>query len=416
MAGEIKTLGINKIVNYYGNPRHAEGQNENDTLKKLFEAVGVQYMLNLAKDIMEYGLLPNQQIVVVFSEKQNKYVVYEGNRRIAAIKLLLNPDFFTFLDQTTRERARKIAKDATLPSKIKCYVTDENEALFIMERVHSGEDKGRGLKQWTSREKETFRVRRKEPKKISYLIDLHIKKYFDGTDITAILPFTTIQRIFNNREVKNRIGLDVSNEATFTRLRMQLVLNAAKKVAEDAEQSGVAVTRLYNKSREIEDRILPWIDAYMDGKEAEMLLIPENNTKINGSLPDPAAEASTEDTALVAKTTSTNTTSADNEEGTKVSKGKSNNPSPTNKPVPSDHLENKAVAKGRLTDNTPYFFQGLQYTHLDPNDADTHGVVAVCKELEAFSQKKLVASYPIAATFLMRSLIEQSIVVSSQVK
>lgn len=38
-----------------------------------------------------------------------------------------------------------------------CYITNEEEAFFIMERLHSGEDKGRGTKKWSSREKKILR-------------------------------------------------------------------------------------------------------------------------------------------------------------------------------------------------------------------------------------------------------------------
>ena len=46
---------------------------------------------------------------------------------------------------------------------------------------------------------------------------------------------------------------------------------------------------------------------------------------------------------------------------------------------------------------------------MDPNDADSHGVSAVCRELQLFSDKKMVTTYPLASAFLMRSIIEQSI-------
>ena len=114
MAGNFQKIKIDEIVNLFENPRHAIGNNEIDTLKKLFEAVGTQFMLNLAKDIKEHGLLENQQIVVVYSERYKKYVVYEGNRRIAAIKLLMNPEKFNFLSKVTIDKVKRIAKNAAL--------------------------------------------------------------------------------------------------------------------------------------------------------------------------------------------------------------------------------------------------------------------------------------------------------------
>ena len=188
MPGEIKEINVSQLVNYYENPRHAIGSSEEDTLEKLFNAVGIQYMLNLAEDVQKNGLLGNQQIVVVYSEPIQKYVVYEGNRRVAAIKLLIDPDWFKFLDKPTIEKAKKIGQQSKILDTIKCYVTDEQEAFFIMERLHSGEDKGRGTKQWTPREKEVFKVRQSHEKNLSYLIDFYVKKHFDGLDITTILP------------------------------------------------------------------------------------------------------------------------------------------------------------------------------------------------------------------------------------
>ncbi len=134
MPGVIQEIKISELVNYYENPRHAIGNDEEDTLKKLFDAVGIQYMLNLAEDVQKYGLLGNQQIVVVFSEPIHKYVVYEGNRRVAAIKLLIDPDWFSFLDRATVEKAKKIGREGVIPDVVNCYVTDEQEAFFIMER------------------------------------------------------------------------------------------------------------------------------------------------------------------------------------------------------------------------------------------------------------------------------------------
>ena len=171
MAGKYQKINIDELLNYYENPRHAVGTSEKDTLRKLFDAVGTQYMLNLAEDIQEHGLLGNQQVVVVYSDEIKKYVVYEGNRRVAAIKLLLVPDFFDFLDKATIDKAKKIANTKKINNVLDCYVTNEEEAFFIMERLHSGEDKGRGTKQWTSREKEVFRVRQSSEKNLSYLID-----------------------------------------------------------------------------------------------------------------------------------------------------------------------------------------------------------------------------------------------------
>lgn len=401
MAGEIRQIPVTEIVNYFENPRHAIATDEEDTLKKLFEAVGTQYMLNLAEDVQSNGLLGNQQIVVVYAETLRKYIVYEGNRRIAAIKLLLNPNQFTFLDKPTVDKAKKIAQQGEVPEAINCYITDEEEAFFIMERLHSGEDKGRGTKQWSSREKEAFRVRQTHEKNLSFLIDFYVTKYFDELNITMILPFTTIQRIFNNREIKREIGLDTADESTFTKARMQVVVETAKWIKELADNSKVAVTRLFNKAREIEDTVLPWIRTYMQTLDSE------------SSQDETAGTSQGRDGGTSGSDSSSPEYGDDEQEG-------NNSSDDTGDSESGDQQGSRGGASGATeggaggSRNLPYFFQGLNYSNLDPNDMDSHGVSAVCRELQLFSDRKLVGTYPIATTFLVRSVIEQSLIFYSK--
>ena len=423
MSGSIQRIKVGELLNYYENPRHTVGSNEKDTLKKLFDAVGIQYMLNLTEDIQKNGLLGNQQIVVVYSDKLKKYIVYEGNRRIAAIKLLLNPEYFDFLDKPTIDKAKKIGTSIHNLSILPCYVTDEEEAFFIMERIHSGEDKGRGVKEWTPREKEIFKVRQNSAKTLQYLIDFYVRKYFEGFDITSVLPFTTIQRIFNNREVKKKIGLDVTNEESFTKEKMLLVINASKWVAEEAKSKGMAVTRLYNKARSIEDELIPWIEHYvnlenstrdsMSGMEEEKnIQLVANN--IFNDIEDIALEnnANNSDSDVLRKNEAKTSENMDTTVG-------ANNVIQYKEDIVSKKsiIEKEGISqkeeKGGMK-NLPYFFQGINYSTIDPNDADTHGISAVCRELQLFSDRKMVEKYPLSAAFLTRSVIEHSIIFYSK--
>lgn len=410
MSGSEKRIKVSNIANYYENPRHPIASDEFDTLKKLFDSVGIPQMLNLASDIKAHGLLPCNRIVVVYSEFLKKYVVYEGNRRVAAIKLLLYPDTFTFLDKATIDKVKKIVSGpgVDLSTSLNCYVTDETEAFFIMERLHSGEDHGRGLKSWDAREKENFKVRQGNKQSLSNLIYLYVQKYCDGLDITTILPFTTIQRIFNNRKVRTKIGLDVSNEATFTPDRINLIVEASKWIVAESDNSQMSITRLFNTSDTISDKLCPWIDTYhsthpaptYDYNSLDDSLTENSDDSLkeppfaNESHPNSAPPSSPEPSVPKDKD---NSPSASNSSDSSKS---SSAPSPVHSP--------SSTSSGG-TKNQPYFFQGLDYGKLDPNDSTSHGVSAVCRELQLFSDKKLVSTYPLASAFLTRSIIEQSI-------
>lgn len=397
MSGVLQKIAVDKIINYFENPRHAIGSDEKDTLKKLYDAVGTQYMLNLAEDIKTNGLLGNQQVVVVYSEPTEKYVVYEGNRRIAAIKLLMNPSDFDFLDNATIEKAKKLAQEMVEIQEILCYVTDEEEAFFIMERTHSGEDKGRGVKSWSPREREEFRVRRNHKKTMAYLVDFYVRKYYDNLDITKILPFTTLERVFNCKGVKETIGLDVADEATFTCERMKVVIDASIWIANHAEEIDVAPTRLYNRIKEIEEEVVPWLRSYLAGEIISATCELEDSSKEEFDVSEQA-----EGNVKCQSTGSTEDKINDKLEDEVLEDNASSSVVTANTPF------DQRLGGGNVR-NLPYFFQGLDYSKLDPNDADSHGISAVCRELQIFSEKRLVEKLPLAAAFLVRAVIEQSI-------
>lgn len=439
MSGTFKKISINQIVNYYNNPRHDIGKDEKDTLRKLFNAVGVQNMINLAKDVYEHGLLGNQQIVVVYDEKTKKYVVYEGNRRLACIKLLQNPDKFDFLDQSSLDTIRRLTNygNEQIPNKLLCYVTDEEDALFIMERTHSGEDKGRGLKKWSSKEISNFKVRREEKKNCAYLINQYVQKYFDGYDMITLMPYTTVQRIFNNIEIKKKIGINVNDESTFTKERMELVINIAKRAMKEAKDMGEAPTRLYNKTRDIENIILPWLEEAEDKNSAEkekckgeddsekaLKSISNNlgaseNEQGTGSKQDDIDESGIDEKreqgteskqgdingSGIDEKREQGTGSKQGDIGDSTIEGDSWQDTSSKEQTSKDDYEKGTGGKSNL----PYFFQGIQFGNLDPNNPDTHGIAEVCKEIKIFSDKNLVDKLPIAAAFLVRSIIEHSI-------
>lgn len=190
--------------------------------------------------------------------------------------------------------------------------------------------------------------------------------------------------------------------------RMQLVIDTAKWVAKEAERAGVSITRHFNKAQVIETTLVPWIINYKVSQAS-------NSPRIDGNImspqpphpvpsergkegaagtdePDNKVEVKLEDSAPSGQ----NEHSSDNRPADREQ--------PTAEPV-KPQVESSGSAK-----NLPYFFQGIDYSHLDPNDADTHGVAAVCHELKAFSDKRMVHSFPLCAAFLTRSVVEHALI------
>ncbi|WP_276933582.1 hypothetical protein [Dubosiella newyorkensis] len=140
-----KEVNLNTLVIYAENPRHEPAENEEKAMELLWTKVGSRKMINLAKDIAENGLNPNElPILVPIEGEKNKYEVYDGNRRLTALRLLSNPDKYGFIPKAQKERLKKLVEDSPnpIPHAIFACITNEDYALSL---VNYPRPKGHGL-------------------------------------------------------------------------------------------------------------------------------------------------------------------------------------------------------------------------------------------------------------------------------
>jgi len=263
-----REVHIDEILNYAQNPRHDVGLNEIDTLKKLVYKVGANQMYNLARDICENGMIEASLPVLVYDEKRRKYVVYEGNRRIACLKFLNKPQLLSSIDKNLQQRFENLASRYSdkIPKTVFCIIANEERAFLIMERIHSGEDNGRGIKAWTSKEKAIFEERRKNKKSLALVIVEQTKKYLNKDLTDNIIDFTTITRLIGNRKVKKKLGIVSTDVSEFTKEKIQLINYLLEKALEESKKKNMSLTRLFNKADEIAEFFLPLIDEFNSTK------------------------------------------------------------------------------------------------------------------------------------------------------
>ena len=128
------------------NPRIVSGcRHEDDCLKALLQNSRSE-MLILTKDIAEIGISP---FPIMAIKEGGKWIVRDGNRRIAALKMLNNPEKCPVQD--LQEEFKKISgnKNIEIPKDIECLITENTEAASqYLERLHKGKQRGVGLLSW----------------------------------------------------------------------------------------------------------------------------------------------------------------------------------------------------------------------------------------------------------------------------
>lgn len=174
---------------------------------------------NLAKDIAEYGSLDPSRLIMVHSEG-DAYVVQEGNRRIAALKLLADPT----LAPTSKLRSEFAAiprnHEKPVPTEVEAVVfTDDREPNHWVQLNHTGENDGVGTVAWGAAEIARFNERSTGTMEIHAALLRWVRREYAGD--TAMLQaaeelerthFTNLKR-FLMKDFRPRLGIIYSKKS-----------------------------------------------------------------------------------------------------------------------------------------------------------------------------------------------------------
>lgn len=146
------------------NPRFAEGVSGQDDAITALLLDAPAKMINLAKDITAQGSLNPTEIPVAIDE-DGDLVVIEGNRRLASLKLLANPELAApaaaELELDLVKRFKDIAKSGAAPTSMDVYLAADREAAKHWIRLrHTGENDGVGVLEWASWQANNFSRKR----------------------------------------------------------------------------------------------------------------------------------------------------------------------------------------------------------------------------------------------------------------
>lgn len=193
---------------------------------------------NLAHDIKELeGITPDP--VVVVKDDDGRWVVVEGNRRVATLKILNNTQL---IPQEFRKPFDQVKAEATnIPSAIMCLTTENQEAVWAyLDRRHKGGREGTGQVPWNAAHSAAHDVRsgKRSANELAFrAIDFAQK---NGANIPTPYPrITTLQRLLQDPLIQEMLGIKweqgeikrVGDEAVVTAVLKAIVERFADKKA-----------------------------------------------------------------------------------------------------------------------------------------------------------------------------------------
>lgn len=262
-----RLLSIENLKLDINNPRFSY-----QTTKKLNQTEIVKFLIDhykvyeLAKDIALNGYLLGEEPWVC--KEENSFVVLEGNRRMAACKILLNP--FKYLPKL---KAQIIENIGYKKEKIECYIApSRKEADILIYRRHNGIP----LDKWSKISQDAYFFNLFSVTKISIeriskdlgvtpsevrksLRRYHVHQYairlFKASNLLAKIaqddfPITNFERFYDTEKGAIFLGISFSNTGQIKRKRPQVEFDSRFKYLVEDILNDRLNSRNYNGDKE----------------------------------------------------------------------------------------------------------------------------------------------------------------------
>ena len=211
-------------------PQEVRGLGEKQILHWLLENEDVKSMARL---IAQDGLHPHESYIVM--KDNRRYIVLEGNRRLSAVKLILNPELAPIKqDVAMFNKLRKIANLKSLANAEVVVYPDRLSAAGVLAAIHTKEPKRR----WSQISQAAFYaeltaegssptdiasiVGRSQSEITSFLrldklFKLTFKAVQDHRELDNFVkgksfPSSILERLLNSKAGRNAMGLEISSD------------------------------------------------------------------------------------------------------------------------------------------------------------------------------------------------------------
>ncbi len=373
---EFQIIKIEDIMINPENPRHDAVQltitemGEELIMKQLIrDKEAANKMFDLIKSIYESGFIPTLAVILEYKENIKRYIPWDGNRRITALKILKNPTvmpslkYFTYAQiNTVFEFSKKVQEDFfEVPSYI---VPGFKEAAPMIKSIHTTAS---GAMQWDRIMIKRFEQKLGLKNLITQAQDL-LPDVFKN--LPNNFPTSTLEKIL---ESKNFLNIDnIDNVLTFTS-SMNYTEEKLKEIVDDIK-NGKINYKSVQSNKKIKEYL--YTDTVKDSFNVKM----------------PKKDNLTNTFTIESKT---------------ILKEQQND---TIKQITLSELDNKKILppESNIKKEDMIIFSNINIDHLDFKNERANRIKLLSYEIQHFSRKNDYKYYPISYCFSLRALLKQT--------
>ncbi len=255
-------LKLSDLLLDQDNPRISRAGSQRETLQKIIEDQDVKLVV-LAESIVSEGLNPMDRWLVLRSPTvRRKYITLEGNRRLAALRILHNPNVMTDIEirSALKKRFEELANQFDLDAigPLDCYeVEDRAEAAAWINQRHTGENEGKGIVDWGGLATSRFRGRDPALQAYEFVLNHGSLENEEKELLAKRFPISTLDRLLSTPDVRSRIGVEITSGKLRTALPATEVIKPLRQIVLQLATRDINVTALKSKDQQVIDPALP---------------------------------------------------------------------------------------------------------------------------------------------------------------
>lgn len=284
--GKPEQIAVSRLVLHEENPRFRTPMAQDEAIGYFSKDSKTR---KLAKDISQRGLNPLKLIGVNrVSESSNKLLVREGNRRAAALKLLLDPS--KAADPRSEAYFAKLAREAQVPIPHKAWVSivpKEEDLRHWIRLEHVPTSDGVSTLHWDTWETENFDGGMSGKHRYAReLVNAGMAHGWLPKDTPDRAIISTLNRVLEDVKGREILGFQVDSNGLHTVLAVSDQEKLISRLVKDTGKGGAHNSRTLLKTAQIE--------AYAKGLVKELGLKVDTSGRLTrfGSAPPSKPDAS----------------------------------------------------------------------------------------------------------------------------
>lgn len=247
------TLDISQILMDRENPRHDEMRDQREILNWHVNVLADE-LIQLMRSISTNGLSDIEKILVQPAVGGN-YVVKEGNRRIAALKLLNDPSLCD--DVLFRRRIESVNISPEFDYRLDCVCcSDRPRVLWMMGLRHLGQQNGVGTYKWgaaeKSRHQQDYEGKARYWRSL-YFIDYAIENNLisDQQGVRLNERVSNLDRLVPSAEFKQALGVSYKGDAIKVGLEKSIHDKILSVLLQKISEPSFNVSKIYQSNDKV---------------------------------------------------------------------------------------------------------------------------------------------------------------------